>query len=215
VRTLRGLLPLLSLMAVAFFVLTGFQAVRAQEALAATGHDLAAFGDRFDNGDLDGARLALAAGREEAQEARQDTRGPGWWLMARVPPLGDDVSAVRTVAAVADDLAGRALPDVIIAARQDRPVAAGVMPLNADLAAFARSGVALAAADVALGRNAALLDRIPRTGLSPQVATAVDDLRHRVAVMRAHVQAALLVARLEAPASPAGGGVRTALAVAR
>lgn len=50
------------------------------------------------------------------EQARSALAGPHWAAAAALPFIGSDVSAIRTVTTVADDLAGEALPQLVRAA---------------------------------------------------------------------------------------------------
>lgn len=59
------------------------------------------------------AERHLAAAQAEASKAQRNTTGPVWWVAAWLPGVGDDVTAVRTVASVADDLTEDTLPPLV------------------------------------------------------------------------------------------------------
>ena len=86
---------------------TGYQALKAKTALEQVGADFDTLRGQLASGDESGARATLAAAQRHADEAAGSTRGPGWWLSARIPQIGPNVRAVRSVAVVADSLADR------------------------------------------------------------------------------------------------------------
>ena len=92
---------------------TGYQALQARDSLQAVAADFESLADDLKAGDEAGARASLASAQVAAEDARANTRGPGWWLTARLPGVGDDIEAVRTVADVTDRLASDVLPPVV------------------------------------------------------------------------------------------------------
>src|SRR5258705_2856649 len=63
--------------------------------------------------DISGARVTLATLQDRARSARSSTSGFDWWLGAKLPGIGVDLAAVRTVASVLDDLSQQALPTMV------------------------------------------------------------------------------------------------------
>ena len=106
---------------------TGFQATKARDALLGATVDLDSFAQQTAAGDTVLAAASLADAQGEAETARSNTRGPGWWVASGMPAIGDDVAAVRTVAESVDTLASEVLPDAveageILSADKLRPV---------------------------------------------------------------------------------------------
>ena len=63
--------------------------------------------------DTPAAQRALSALRGHVSAAHERTDGPLWALGAKLPVVGGDVAAVRTVAAVGDDLAAGTLTELV------------------------------------------------------------------------------------------------------
>ena len=103
---------------------TGYQALKAKSALEQVAADFETLSGQLASGDESGARATLADAQRHADDARSSTRGPGWWLSARIPQIGPNVTAVASVAEVADTLASDVLPDVLDASRTLSPAAA-------------------------------------------------------------------------------------------
>jgi len=72
-------------------------------------------------GDSAGAATAADAAAKSAESAHRHTSGPLWAVAARMPIVGDDIRAVRLVAASADSLGDQVLPTAIKAARTVDP----------------------------------------------------------------------------------------------
>lgn len=106
---------------------TGYQAVQAKAALETVARDFEVVAAAMADGDTSAARDSLSSAQAAADHARSSTRGPVWWTASKVPGIGDDVSAIRTVADVADTLAVTVLPSAVEASgrlspRELRPV---------------------------------------------------------------------------------------------
>lgn len=115
VRRLRWALGLVGVVVVALLGYTGYQALQAKDALELVALEFEEIADDLKVGDEDAARSSLRSAQDAAQEARDNTRGPGWWLTSRLPEVGDDVEAVRTVADVTLVLSDEVLPEVVVA----------------------------------------------------------------------------------------------------
>lgn len=100
---------------------TGYQALQARDSLQAVAADFESLAGDLKAGDEAGARASLESAQAAAADARENTRGPGWWLTARLPGVGDDIEAVRTVADVTDRLASDVLPPVVDASEKLDP----------------------------------------------------------------------------------------------
>jgi hypothetical protein len=107
---------------------TGYQALQARDALEIVAAKFEDIAEQLKEGDEAGARESVAGAQAAAADARDNTEGPGWWLAERLPEVGDDVRAVRTVADVTDVLASQVLPDVVAASETLDP--ASLRPKN-------------------------------------------------------------------------------------
>jgi hypothetical protein len=162
------------------------------------------------SGDADAGAGTLAELQRRTRAAREDTGGPGWWLARGVPVVGDDLSAVRTVASALDELARDGLPPLVRTARSLDPGSLAPTDGRVNLIGLQAAAPELVAADAAVQRARDRVAAIAVDGLVPQLGTAVVDLQHgldRAAAVTATVArtAALLPAMLGA------GGPRTYL----
>ena len=190
---------------------TAWQAFRARDALQQVAGDFEALAGSLSSGDGAGARERLGDAQDEAARAAGSTVGPGWWLGAHLPWIGDDIDAVRTVAHVADGLASDALPGVLSSAEvldpgELRPVDGRVdlQPLEDVAPAVVR------AARVVVGLEAETA-RLDPDGMVPQVAGPVTQLQDRIAEAADLADRASRAVRLMPPMLGADGPRRYVL----
>lgn len=100
---------LLILLAVLFL----WQLGRAAVALDRAGDASSALAAQVARGDVDGAQETLDQLSEDTDTARRRTDGLGWAVLARLPVVGDDVDAIRTVSRELDRVTVQALPAVV------------------------------------------------------------------------------------------------------
>ncbi len=101
-------------------VLFVWQLARAVVALDRAGSTAPVLAAQVATGDVDGARASLDVLTQYTERARSHTDSPLWSVVARLPIVGDDVDAVRTVARELDRVTTEALPDVVDVADQIR-----------------------------------------------------------------------------------------------
>lgn len=170
--------------AVAGAVWLAVQVDRARDAMA----DLVAAAD--------GARADLVAGdltalvgwlpevQDAARRARAATGGPVWWLGQHLPGVGDDLTAVRTVARAADDLARGVLPGLAAALEPVLSPATGTASattvadgeVSVDLRPLLAAAPALAEGVRVLARAGVQLERIDPDGLVGPVRDGVEQV---------------------------------------
>ena len=92
---------------------TAWQALHVRSSLLTAAGELTKMTDEVAEGRLAAASSALGRAQTGAGSARLHTRGPVWWSASKLPWIGDDVTAVRTVAEVADDLTHDTLPELV------------------------------------------------------------------------------------------------------
>lgn len=94
-------------------VVFAVQVTRAALALSAARTDAAALAHDLAAGNLARAEVDAGSLRRHAASARSDVAGPLWWLGARVPYLGANVSAVHDTAVALDVIAARVTPSLL------------------------------------------------------------------------------------------------------
>ena len=100
---------------------TIWQAIQVRSALNDVAIRVSALGDALAAGRHHQVDENLDAAAHSAAKARANTRGPVWFVASRLPWVGDDVTAVRTVADVARDLTDETLPDLVDAGNRFGP----------------------------------------------------------------------------------------------
>lgn len=146
-------------------IVSSVQAWRAVSALR-DAEDLAqGLSDRIVAGDVAGARDRLAAFDRATTTARRSTDGPLWWLGSKVPYLGRNIAALRTVSAASDSVSDEALAGIVDVADQVQLDAFRPKNGRVDLPAVARALPILADADRTLSRADARIAAIDPTGL--------------------------------------------------
>ena len=179
-RLLGWVLLFLALLVAALVAYTGYQAVKVRSDLEKVASDFSTLSHQVTSGDRVGARTTLHSAQRHAAGARESSTGPGWWLARRLPKIGADVSAVQTVADVADHLASTVLPDVVdvgatLRSENLRPVHGRVnlAPIQAAAPMVVRANARLQVQD-------ARVQSIDSTGLLSQVAGPVKTMQVRL-----------------------------------
>jgi hypothetical protein len=127
-------------------------------------------------GEVTAAKGTLAALQVETTAARDETDGANWSLAGKMPFVGDDMSAVRTVAKVLDDLAGKGLPAMLDVASGLDPKALAPRDGRVNLASLTAAAPRIAAGLAVIKQARAEVDGIESDGLMSQVDTAVTQL---------------------------------------
>jgi hypothetical protein len=160
---------------------TGYQALKARTALQSVAADFETLSGQLSSGDLAGARRTLGSAQRNAGEAADNTHGPGWWLSSRLPSIGPNVDAVRTIAGVSDRIASGVLPDVLTAAETLNPAALQPVDGRIALGPIRRSAPAVMRASKRLSADARDVEGIDLTPLAPQIAGPVEQLQLKIA----------------------------------
>lgn len=82
----------------------GWTAYRVNEDLSAAVDDAAELRVAIEDGDTEEADRSLAALQEHSRAAADSTDGPTWWVLERLPSLGDDAEGVAVVSRTVADL---------------------------------------------------------------------------------------------------------------
>ncbi|GII21202.1 DUF4012 domain-containing protein [Planosporangium mesophilum] len=190
----------------------GVRGLRAGEHLRKAGALIQQLQGQVQRGDINGARVTLAALQVETRAAHSETDDPGWRLGGHAPWAGGNLAAVRTVATAVDDLARRGLPPLVdTAGAIDLSTLA---PKNGriDLAAVQNAAPRIAVAATAVRQARDRVASIDTGHLLPQVSAGVkelsDGLQHAVRVTETAERASALL-----PAMLGAGGPRTYLLV--
>ncbi|ROR73336.1 uncharacterized protein DUF4012 [Bogoriella caseilytica] len=130
-----------------------------------------------DREDVD--RLAASI-QQRTSTARDSLNGPHWRLAAYLPWAGENVRAVQNLTATVDDLAHRALGDLVDAVWAVDPANLAPQDGRIDVAPIAEVAPQVVAADAELQRAAVNLAAMEREGLVDQVATATNRLQAQV-----------------------------------
>ena len=152
--------------------------------------------DRIAQGDVAGARTQLEAFDRATTTARTNTDGPNWWLGSKVPYLGRNIAALRTIAESSDAVSDRVLPGVVEVADQVRLETFRPRSGRVDLQAVARALPVLATADRTLAEADARVMAIDVDGLLPLLRAQASDAQAKVHQTAVAVAAAHDTARL-------------------
>ncbi len=162
------------------------------------------------NGDADGAARALEAYQDAAASAEARTDGPTWWLVERVPVLGDDAQGIETVSRVLADLGTDALPQLVDAAEQVTARAFNPTDHRFPLDTIAATGEPARLSEQAFATAAEDLAEVDSSGFVGPVRERFDDLRSEVLSARSTLGSVFRAADLM-PAMLGGEGRRTYL----
>lgn len=111
-RIRRGLYALTAIIVVAVGF-TAYQALRARDALNEANTRFSQMTRAVSAGDTARAQESLYAAQQATMSAGRNTSGPVWWLASKLPVVGDDVTAVRTVTDVVNDVSQGVLPPLV------------------------------------------------------------------------------------------------------
>jgi hypothetical protein len=171
----------IGLVAVGLAGFTAYQALQAHQELRSTAKEFSLVEHQLRTGDVADARSTVRRAQRYARQAHDHTQGPGWWIAAHLPVIGDDTSAIRTVADVVDDVSSRVLPDVVDAGDSLRPERLHLQSQRVDLAPIARVAPTVVRFDRRLSRDSERVAGIQTSGLTSAVASPVRQLRTKLA----------------------------------
>ncbi len=176
---LRGLL-IAAAVVVAVGAFTTYQAFKARSAMHTASDRLTTLSDAAAAGDPGAARQAMFDAQVATESARRNTSGPVWWLASKVPVVGDDITAVRTVINVADEVTQGILPDLIDASESLAPDDLQPTDGRIALAGIRDVSPALTEADDRLAVQVERIHAIDTSSLMSQVANPVSELRAKL-----------------------------------
>ncbi|SCF15588.1 DUF4012 domain-containing protein [Micromonospora chokoriensis] len=153
------------------------------------------------SGDTDRALRTLGALQEQSRAARSATNDPSWQVGRRTPMVGDDLDAVRQIAAAIDSLARQAFPTLL---RMDLT---SLVPTGGRLDLARLSGVSaeLARVNESVQGTRRDLAMVPAGRLVSQVRQALVDLRGEIDRLAGLTKAVDQGARLLPPLLGASG----------
>lgn len=159
---------------------TAWQATQVRSELDVVATQLSESADRLADGDVESATRAASAAGDAADAAHRHSSGPVWALGSRLPWLGDDVTAVRVVAEVADSLTAQTLPDLLVAAESFGPQS--LEPRNSRIALkpIVEAAPALTSGAEQMAAAQERVQRLETDGLLDAVAAPVADLQDKL-----------------------------------
>ena len=194
-RVLRVLLVAAAAVVVVL-AFTAYQAVKARSAMLTAADRLTTMSDRAAAGDPGAARQAMFDAQAATVSAQRNTSGPVWWLASKLPLIGDDVTAVRTVIDVADNVTQGILPDLIDASEALAPADLQPKGGRINLAGIRDVAPALAAANDRLGVQLQQAQAIDTSSLMSRVAAPVAELQTKLADAHTVTERVSLAAQL-------------------
>jgi hypothetical protein len=173
-RGRRRWLRIGAILLLAVGILTAWQVWHVRESLLHAQADLEKMTRSFTVADVAGAKQHLEDAQGRTAAARLHTRGPVWWVGSHLPVVGDDITAIRTVASLSRDVTQQALPPLVEAGQvlggdAMRPVGGRI-----DLEVFDEVAPDLAVGSQRVRASAQAASEISSTSLLPPVKTQVD-----------------------------------------
>jgi hypothetical protein len=184
--------------------------VRTKNHLEAAAELFGQMRQQIEKADLAAAKGTLAALQVETRAAHEATGGFGWAVAGRLPVIGDDLAAVRTVSQVLDDLAERGLPTLLDVASGLDPEKLAPRAGRIDMSALSTAAPRIAGGLAVIRQAQQQLAGIDVNGLAMQLRAAVTELSDGLRKAEALIGTADRAARL-LPAMLGADGPRTYL----
>ncbi len=159
----------------------GYQALTARAELTAGKREVARLKEAALAGEAATARARLDVLQGHAGSARRKLDGPLWSLAERLPALGDDVVAARTVARTVDDLSRDVVPPLLAVLDAVDPKELRVKGNQIAVRPLLDARPNLAKAEAGAQRADQALAAVPVTGLTGSVHGELASLRGQVA----------------------------------
>jgi hypothetical protein len=199
-----------ALLAGAFVVLlvlgfTAWQATRVKSALESVAPQLTAAVDHLTDGRTARAQASVERAQDAASTARTHSSGPVWWLASKLPQIGDDVTAVRVVSAVADDLTADTLPGLVEVSGSLTPESLVPSRGRIDLPVVEEAAPALSAGAASIRSASGRVEGLDTEGLIGQLRGPVVDLQEKLSSAASASEAAATAAELMPPMLGADG----------
>ncbi|PVU83416.1 hypothetical protein DDP54_10870 [Cellulomonas sp. WB94] len=188
----------------------GYRGLQAEHALRSVGDVVGNLESDIAAGRTKALADKLPAVQADAERARSATSDPVWRLAEHLPLVGDDLAAVRTVAAAVDDVARDALPAIsqlgtVLGAQEVRGTDGRI-----DLQPLVDAAPTLALADSTTVRARDAVDAIDTSSLMGRIAGPVVKVQKGLGKAAAALDAASKVATL-LPSMLGADGPRTYL----
>lgn len=193
-------------------VFTAWQAIQVRIALNDVSIRMTKMVDELAQGDVDEAETNADLAGDSASKALAYTRGPVWWTASKLPWIGDDVTAVRTVSEVVEDLTDDTIPDLVEAGGAFGPSSLNPKGGRIDLDPIPAVAPVLAegADDIEAAR--VRVEDIPTAGLVEELRGPVADLQDKLTSAATAASSAATAAELM-PEMLGAEGKRTYLVV--
>jgi hypothetical protein len=211
-RRLRWALGLVGVVVILLVAHTGYEALNARKAFVAVEADLATLKESLSDGDIAAAESAVTALQQHADSAVDNTQGPGWWLTEKIPGVGRNVEAIRTVAGVTQRLAYDAFPGLVDVSGTLTPQALRPKGGRIPLARIAAVAPAIVSADEVVQDETRRIEAIHWERLAPALGNAVRRVQVSMAEAASVTGAASRAVQL-APAMLGDDGARRYLLV--
>jgi hypothetical protein len=178
------------------FAFTAWQAIKARVALNDVAIRTTQMVDQLAAGDLSGAQENVRIAQDSADDALKHTRGPVWWTASKLPWIGDDVTAVRTVAEVVEDLTADTVPDLVEAGGSFGPDALNPKGgrINLDGVPEAAEALTEGAGEVESSRDK--VRALETDGLVQQVREPIEELQDKLETAASVAHQAAVAAEL-------------------
>src|SRR4051812_46712703 len=200
----RGLLA--GVLVIGFLLLFSvWQALEARIALSEVATRMTMMVHQLSAGKTKQASVTLQGAADSAEKAHAFTRGPVWWTASKLPWLGDDVTAVRTVSQVADDLTSDTLPDMLEAGRVFGPRVMKPRHGRFELEPLTKAAPTLAQGATDIAGYTQEVDRLDTTGLFGPIRRPVKTLQAKFDAANAAANSASIAAGVLPPMMGAGG----------
>lgn len=169
IRRLTMVLNILSVLVIIAGLWLLYDAFRARRELLAFYNHGQQIPTLIAQGNSAGASTAANAAAKNAAAAHRHTSGPVWAVASRVPIVGDDISAVRLVAASADSLGDHVLPTAIKAAQTVDPKKLAPVNGRVDVAPLAKLAPELERASIEAEKTNTEVQAIDPRALLPML----------------------------------------------
>lgn len=184
---------------------TGYQAMQARDALNQANAQLATLTQAVTTGDATAAQQSLYDMQKATLTAQRNTGGPAWWLASKAPIIGNDVTAVRTVTDVVDDVAQVVLPRLVDASASLSPTDLQPVDDRIRLGGIERVAPMLVTAHRSLVDDVAQVEALNPDALMQQIASPVNLLKDKLAKAASLTDSASKAAKLIPPMLGADG----------